>query len=245
LGDKYYHGHGGSQSDHNYSAKVSDLEMLDSGSIRSSHRNIALAGWDSSASNSDISAQLSDPGTEVESEVEVASESTYSELESGLEEYSHTTSRPDLETKHDVFLTEGKVDMCGTVDFSQETGLIQATKNGDIPLTKSLIEKGCDLDATDSNRRTALHVASSLGRLEIVRLLVQGGANVDAPSIQGQTLLHEACINGRHTIMQELSSEVVDLDMVDAKGLSAAHYCAMNGEVKCLSLLCNQVGTTK
>lgn len=68
-----------------------------------------------------------------------------------------------------------------------------------------------------------------------------GGANADAVSAAGQTPLHEECINGRYAVLQEMMSEVIDLDMVDANGLSAAHYCAMNGEVKCLTLLCNQV----
>lgn len=226
--------------------------MVDSGSIHSGGRRIALRGWDSNSGGSDgISAQFSDQvssDTEVENGASESEGNSYSELESELGS-GHSNvgqSKTILKFDQDTFLTQGKNDVYDAHDLtttSSESSLIQATKNGDIPLVKSLIGKGCDLDATDSNRRTALHVACSLGRLGIMRLLVGGGANVDASSVQGQTPLHEACVNGRYTILQEMASEVVDLDMVDASGLSAAHYCALNGEVKCLTLLCNQVRT--
>lgn len=233
LGDNYYHGAGGS-SDHNYSAKVSDFEAVDSVSARSSCRSPGLEG-DSDSFSGIVSDQFSSD-TEVEQEKSESESYSYSEHESGLESDERQFDR-------EVFLTQGKSKIDEADDLAEvsESNLIQATRDGDIPLVKRLIANGCSLDAVDSNRRTALHVACSLGRLEIARILVEGGANVDAASIQGQTPLHEACVNGRYDVLQELISEVVDLDMVDANGLSAAHYCAMNGEVKCLSLLCNQV----
>lgn len=215
-------------------------------SSQSSYGHLALGEWGSnhdSGSSGDISAQLSDQlssDTEVENEASESENGSYSELESecsGIEQ-----SKPSMKFDRDVFLTQGRGnEYVDDLSRTSESSLIQATKNGDFPLVTNLIAKGCDLDATDSNRRTALHVACSLGRLEITRLLVGGGANVDASSVQGQTPLHETCINGRYAVLQEMVSEVVDLDMVDANGLSAAHYCAMNGEVECLSLLCNQV----
>ncbi len=226
LSDKHYHG---SNSDHgtSYSAKVSDFDV---GSVRSRLSPGLVSGEEN------FSAQVSDQlssDTEVESEGSLSESCCYSDTES--EQSGIRPSNGDSR----VFLTQGKEDAHDAK--SSECGLVQAARNGDVPLVKKLISKGCDLDTMESNRRTPLHTACSLGRLEIVRLLVENGANVDASSITGQTPLHEACINGRYAVLQEMISEVVDLDMVDVNGLSAAHYCAMNGEVKCLTLLCNQV----
>lgn len=210
-------------------------------------RSIVVSGEGSGdESSEDFSAQVSDDSsshTETEFDESASEASSYSGVES--ESVSERGQGAILPLVANIFLTEGK-----RIDDSQDRfskvsdsgpNLIQATKNGDVSLVRKLITKGCNLEATDSNRRTALHLACSLGRLEIVRLLVEGRANVDASSVTGQTPLHEACINGRYGILQEMLSEVADLDMVDSNGLSAAHYCAMNGEVKCLTLLCNQV----
>ena len=210
-------------------------------------RSAVLSG-EGSDNETDFSAQVSDDsdlnsGTEMDESASEASSS--SRMESELSYIDGTDPGAVVPIVPNIFLTQGKKTDDADIGYSQmsdlEPDLIQATKHGDAPLVKKLIARGCNLEATDSNRRTALHLACSLGRLEIVRLLVEGGANVDAASVTGQTPLHEACINGRYDVLVEMISEVIDLDMVDSNGLSAAHYCAMNGEVKCLTLLCNQV----
>ena len=245
LGSNVFHGHGRSNSDQgtDYSAKVSDFEAADSGSVDDGRRNPVVMGEESDeGDSSDFTAQVSDQsssGTDVDSESEASS---YSGLESESLQSVGKQIVPHSVTN--VFLTQGKrVCEAQPPDLSSASkpSLIKAAECGDTPLVMKMISKGCDLDGVDSNGRTALHMACSLGRLEIVKLLVKGGANVDAASTAGQTPLHEACVNGRYAVLQEMISEVVDLDMVDNNGLSAAHYCAMNGEVKCLSLLCNQV----
>ena len=142
------------------------------------------------------------------------------------------------------FMTQGK-EFPGSgkqkAKSKSEPGILQASRNGNVPAVKKLIAQCCDLTVTDSNKCTALHFASSFGHAEIVKLLVQSGADLDARSAAGKTPLHEACINGRFNVLRVLESEVTDLDVGDYNGLSAAHWCALNGEVKCLSLLCNQV----
>lgn len=227
-----------------YSAKVSDFEAAESGSVGSGCRSIVVGGEESEGDTSEgFSVEVSSDD-ESNSQTETESD-THSrmELESYVDDRDHDAAKVPLAPN--IFLTQGKTfdepEDSHSKTSDSELSLIQATKNGDIPLIRKLITKGCNLEATDSNHRTALHLACSLGRLQIVRLLVEGGANVDASSVAGQTPLHEACISGRYEVLEEMLSEVADLDMVDCNGLSAAHYCAMNGEVKCLTLLCNQV----
>lgn len=243
LNDDRYRGNSCSNSDQDYSAKVSDFEAADSGST---NRSQVLSGGgregDYSSRGSDFSAQVSGQLSSLESEESETDPETasYSEFES---ECSSRQSDTNMPTDSGVFLTQGKYadEKLKPSRITSELSLIQATKDGAVSLVKQWIAKGSNLDAVDLNCRTALHVACSLGRLEIMQNLIEGGANVDASSVAGQTPLHEACINGRYTVLQEMLSEVADLDTVDINGLSAAHYCAMNGEVKCLSLLCSQV----
>ena len=222
--------------------KVSDFEAADSGSVCRSGQSPVVSSDNDSAKLSPNVSDQSDSEKEVELDESSESE-TSSYSETGFELSSSKRGHGISTSSAQVFLTQVKSVGGETNSFSikSEPDLIKATKSGDVLLVKKLIEEGYDLDVTDSSSRTALHIACSFGRLEIVELLIEGGANVDASSASGQTPLHEACIGGRYAVVQELISEAIDLGMVDANGLSAAHYCAMNNEVKCLTLLCNQV----
>ena len=56
--------------------------------------------------------------------------------------------------------------------------LCSAAAAGDIPLLRSLVDKGVDANEGDYDKRTAIHLAASEGLLEVVKFLIEeAGAN--------------------------------------------------------------------
>lgn len=57
------------------------------------------------------------------------------------------------------------------------TGLTQAVHNGNIVLTEYLLERGYQVNNSDSGRRTALYYAAKKGHIPILNMLLEKGAN--------------------------------------------------------------------
>jgi ankyrin repeat protein len=69
--------------------------------------------------------------------------------------------------------------------------LQRASRNGDLSLVKSLVERGTPIDqACDFNRWTALHAAAHEGHLAIAEYLLTQGASVNVKDKDGYTPLH-------------------------------------------------------
>jgi ankyrin repeat protein len=55
-----------------------------------------------------------------------------------------------------------------------------AALNGNQPMTRLLLERGCDPNVKDSNGWTALHLAVERGHQSVVLLLLDAGADLHA-----------------------------------------------------------------
>lgn len=84
------------------------------------------------------------------------------------------------------------------------TPLIRACAEGNLDLTKSLIEKYADIEAKNNDGRTALMWACENGSVEIVSFLIGKGANLNVKDNQGLTALCTAAQNGHFTIVKLL-----------------------------------------
>ncbi|KAI9455687.1 ankyrin repeat-containing domain protein [Lactarius psammicola] len=65
--------------------------------------------------------------------------------------------------------------------------LYTASENGQLDIVLPLLDRGSDVNETESRRRTALHAASGKGRLEVAKLLIERGAYTDSRSMSGWT----------------------------------------------------------
>jgi ankyrin repeat protein len=67
-------------------------------------------------------------------------------------------------------------------------------------MSRLLLDRGCDKDATDNDGWTPLHLACDLGddvdHDAVVRLLVGRGASLSSRDSNGETPLHRACTKG-------------------------------------------------
>lgn len=80
-------------------------------------------------------------------------------------------------------LPEGLDDTAHLLSFASE---------GNVKLTKRVLESGVDVNASDYDGRTALHLAASEGRIEVIKLLLSMGANVNPTDRWGSTPLADA-----------------------------------------------------
>jgi ankyrin repeat protein len=78
----------------------------------------------------------------------------------------------------------------------EQPSLYTASENGQLDIVRSLLDGGCNVNATYRNRMTALHAASSKGKLQVAKLLIERGADVDSRSRAGWTALHYALREG-------------------------------------------------
>ncbi len=79
-----------------------------------------------------------------------------------------------------------------------------AARKGFLPTIECLVEKGAELEATNSDGNTALHLTSRKGWLTSVKYLLQKGANLHAKNNAGDTALHLASKEGHSSTLQYL-----------------------------------------
>uniref|UniRef100_A0A3Q3LUV5 Ankyrin repeat and death domain containing 1B n=1 Tax=Mastacembelus armatus TaxID=205130 RepID=A0A3Q3LUV5_9TELE len=85
-----------------------------------------------------------------------------------------------------------------------EAPLHLAVKNSHIPVIHSLLEAGCNINATDKRSQTAMHLAAELARIEVVEMLLKVGLDLTLQDRQGKTALGVAA----------RADEVIIVDMI-------------------------------
>ena len=109
--------------------------------------------------------------------------------------------------------------------------IVDAIRNGDIELVKTLINNGAAVDAVDELGRTAIMFASSRGQVEVVKMLLDNGAEADVKDSYDNTALMWAC-HGCHAVIVDLllrhgaSIEARNKWDTDAAGHLVASPCA-------------------
>ncbi len=119
--------------------------------------------------------------------------------------------------------------LAGTRVNAQGDDLNNAAMNGDLPRVKTLLAKGADINAKDSNGATALIVASLYGNLEVVRELLSKGADINAKDHDGMTALMLASITGHVDVVQVLLAKGADVETKENDGATALILASENG----------------
>src|SRR5262245_7141026 len=82
--------------------------------------------------------------------------------------------------------------------------LIEAARNADTSVLRSLLQKKVDVNAAEADGATALHWAAYRDDVEGVELLIRAGANVKAANDLGVTPLWTASLNGSAAMVRRL-----------------------------------------
>lgn len=82
--------------------------------------------------------------------------------------------------------------------------LVEAAKQGNKALVRSLIQQHVDVNAAQGDGATALFWAVHHGDVEVTDLLIRAGANVNAANVYGVTPLILACSNANAALVDKL-----------------------------------------
>jgi len=93
--------------------------------------------------------------------------------------------------------------------------------HGNIDMVKSLIERGADLEITDTYESTALLIATRGSLIAVVEYLINAGANINAQNVNNQTPLHLSCVNENLDMVNLFRERGADLELVDGDGNTA------------------------
>jgi ankyrin repeat protein len=89
---------------------------------------------------------------------------------------------------------------------------------GELPLVKSLINDGCNVDGVDKYRRAVMYDAITKGFQDIVLELCLASANVNNQDDNGKTPLHFASIYNQFEIAKTLIKYNANVNLKDENG---------------------------
>ncbi len=115
--------------------------------------------------------------------------------------------------------------------------LIEAAKNGDAKLVRTLLAQHVPATATEADGSTALHYAVRNDNLEISDLLIAAGAGVNAATRYNITPLSLACDRGDTAMVEHLLKAGADANGVSEEGQTALMSAALAGKPDALKVL--------
>lgn len=113
-----------------------------------------------------------------------------------------------------------------------------ATKKGNLPLIRSLLGCGADINLQDKNGMTALHHAVQNKDIKTLKMLLDLKADINLQSVVRKTALYLAAMAPENP---ELFDTLIDngafFDQKDTAGLNVMHVAAISGHVRALKKL--------
>ena len=114
--------------------------------------------------------------------------------------------------------------------------LIEASANGNIAVVKLLLDKGAQVDITNTEKETALMIASQNGHTDVVKLLLDKGAQVDIANTDGSTALMIASQNGHTDVVKLFLDKGAQVDIANTNGWTALMIASQNGHTDVVKL---------
>ena len=137
-------------------------------------------------------------------------------------------------------LLEARADLEVSQSALGDSALQLAIRQGDLPLTALLCEKGASLATARQDGQTALHAAAQQKDTAFLeRLLAEKGASqvLNTPDAQGFTPLHYAALQGHDKAVAVLLAQKARWDVPDKEGNTVLHIAARLGSAAILELL--------
>jgi len=101
----------------------------------------------------------------------------------------------------------------------------------------ALLDKGAEVNATNSGGSTPLHYAAENGHAELVMTLLHEDADVDAKNMHGSSPLHTACADGRAEVAMVLLEEGADVNAETSSGRRPLHSACEAGHTEVAMVL--------
>jgi len=115
--------------------------------------------------------------------------------------------------------------------------LFHAIQNGDFSSVRELIDKGVDVNVTDTDGWAPIHYATSKGLTKIIQILVEKGADPNKRTREGWTPLHLAVVYDKHDVAVLLLQKGADPNLQDSKGKTPLHWAIENNKTELVKLL--------
>ena len=123
------------------------------------------------------------------------------------------------------------------------TPLIHAAMNGNVPITRFILDDGANVNTTSSTRKTPLMFASQNGFTEIIKLLLERGADINKQDDNGYTALFYAAIGNYFDCFKLLIDKGIDLSHVTKQNESIMHIlCEYDSTTELIDYLISQKG---
>ena len=132
-----------------------------------------------------------------------------------------TATDPDGLTAWQLALQHGDADTAGLLISKLKIKsirggahpLVAAAAGGYTNIVKSLLSRGCFVDAVDGDGRTALMAAASINDMDVLSLLLANGADVNARDNQGMTAILAAVAGNSRDAMLLLANKGADVNI--------------------------------
>jgi ankyrin repeat protein len=112
-----------------------------------------------------------------------------------------------------------------------------AVRDKNVELTRTLVAKGADVNAKDSQSRTPLIWAARLGLKDIVDVLLAAGARIDVTDSTGLSALAWAASEGHKEVVETLLVNGANMGVLDNGGLTPLHQAAFGGRTEVVRIL--------
>jgi uncharacterized protein len=114
---------------------------------------------------------------------------------------------------------------------------IQSVRNGDEAIVATMIQKGADVNAPETNGTTALQWAVYQQNTGMVKRLLAAGAKVRVINDFGSSPMQQAAVTGNAEIIRMLLAAGADVESANADGQTALMVVARTGKVDAARLL--------
>ncbi|KAM0794815.1 ankyrin repeat-containing domain protein [Usnea florida] len=124
-------------------------------------------------------------------------------------------------------------------DNEQRTALVHATKKGNEPVVRLLLENGANPECKSylHDHETALTVAAFSGSLSISQLLLENGADIESSNMDGETSLIIAVRQGHQSVVQLLLEKGANFESTSMWGGKSINHAARYGHESIVRLL--------